>query len=198
MKKKILTLSLVAVAILILVSFTGVVGYQTTKSSTIATASPLFTVRSSRAIDEESKDFTCDYVGKGEENEVLFPLRDRELSFIYLAIKKLDKMDVEMIKSRFQQNNLLYLEKLIGNENLNELMDSLYQIRKNPKEIINNLNDWLDNPMIQPFTIYRPLYLLIILFFMLVIGLWIPFMSLYAGVTCDPCCYIPLPDTLGI
>ena len=77
-------------------------------------------------------------------------------------------------------------------------MDSLYQIRKNPNEIINNLNDWLDNPMIQPFTVYRFFYLLIILFFMLVIALWIPFMSLYAGVTCDPCCYIQLPDTLGI
>ena len=58
MNKKILMGSIVSVAILILVSFTGVVGYQTTKSSTIARASPLFTVRSNRAIDKESKDFT--------------------------------------------------------------------------------------------------------------------------------------------
>jgi len=53
MNKKILIGSIIAVAILVLVSFTGVVGYQTTKSSTIARASPLFAVRSSRAIDEE-------------------------------------------------------------------------------------------------------------------------------------------------
>ena len=72
MEKKILLGSIIAVVILVLVSFTGVVGYQTTKSSTIARASPLFSVRSQRAIDEESKDLTCDYVGKGEA--VSFPL----------------------------------------------------------------------------------------------------------------------------
>jgi len=44
MNKKILIGSLVAVSILVLVSFTGVVGYQTTKSSTIAKASPLFRI----------------------------------------------------------------------------------------------------------------------------------------------------------
>ena len=61
MRKKLLLGSIIAVVILILVSFTGVVGYQTTKSSTIARASPLFSVRSKRAIDEEIKDLTCDY-----------------------------------------------------------------------------------------------------------------------------------------
>jgi len=66
MNKKILIGSIIAVVILVLVSFTGVVGYQTTKSSTIAKASPLFTVRSSRAIDEESEDLSCDYIGKGK------------------------------------------------------------------------------------------------------------------------------------
>ena len=56
MNKKILIGNIIAVAILVLVSFTGVIGYQTTKSSTIARASPLFAVRSNRAIDEERKD----------------------------------------------------------------------------------------------------------------------------------------------
>ena len=48
MNKKILIGSIIAVVILVLVSFTGVVGYQTTKSSTIARASPLFKVRTNR------------------------------------------------------------------------------------------------------------------------------------------------------
>jgi len=56
MNKKILIGSIIADVILVMVSFTGVVGYQTTKSSTIVKASPLFTVRSCRAIDEDSKD----------------------------------------------------------------------------------------------------------------------------------------------
>ena len=74
MKNKILIGSIVAVVILVLVSFTGVVGYQTTKSSTIARASPLFSVRSKRAINEESKDLTRRYVGMG--NTLQFPKRD--------------------------------------------------------------------------------------------------------------------------
>ena len=47
------------------------------KSSTIARASPLFAVRSSRAIDEESNDIVCDYVGKGKEITILLPTRDK-------------------------------------------------------------------------------------------------------------------------
>ena len=42
-----------------MVSFSSVVGYQTTKSSAIAKASPLFTIRTSRAIDEESNECNC-------------------------------------------------------------------------------------------------------------------------------------------
>ena len=78
MKNKILIGSIIAVTILILMSFTGVVGHQTT-SSTIAKASPLFTVRSNRAIGEESKVIDCNYVSKG--NKLSFPnLNDRTIS----------------------------------------------------------------------------------------------------------------------
>ena len=59
MNNKILIGSIIAVVILVLVSFTGVVGYQTTKFSTIAKASPLFSVRTQRAIDKESRGLTC-------------------------------------------------------------------------------------------------------------------------------------------
>ena len=76
MKKKILIGSIIAVAILVLVSFTGVVGYQTTKSSTIANASPLFTVRSCRAIDINSNDVTSNYIGKGTDDSINIPTRD--------------------------------------------------------------------------------------------------------------------------
>ena len=61
MNNKILLGSIIAVIILVLVSFTGVVGYQTT-SSAIAKASPLFTVRTQRATDKESKDIACGYI----------------------------------------------------------------------------------------------------------------------------------------
>ena len=95
MNKKILIGSLVAVAILVLVSFTGVVGYQTTKSSTIAKASPLFTVRSSRAIDEESKDIACDFIGKGEDNFLSIPKRDEKKVLLQRFINRIRKMNDE-------------------------------------------------------------------------------------------------------
>ena len=55
MEYRILLGSIIAVVILVLVSFTGVVGYQTTKSSVIAKASPLFSIRSKRAIGQEQR-----------------------------------------------------------------------------------------------------------------------------------------------
>jgi len=95
MNKKILIGSIIAVAILVLVSFTGVVGYQTTKSSTIARASPLFTVRSSRAIDEESKDLSCDYVGKGEETSIQFSTSNSRSKQLQKVIDVIGRMDDE-------------------------------------------------------------------------------------------------------
>jgi len=92
MNKKILIGSIIAVVILVLVSFTGVVGYQTTKS-TIARASPLFSVRSSRAIDEESRDLTCDYIGKGEEITIPLLKRDNKTFLLQQIIDRISKMD---------------------------------------------------------------------------------------------------------
>ena len=93
MNKKILIGSLVAVVIIILVSFTGVVGYQTTKSSNIARASPLFAVRSSRAIDEESKGLICDYVGKGEEISISVPTFNSRNTQMQKVIDRISQMD---------------------------------------------------------------------------------------------------------
>jgi len=98
MNKKILIGSLVAVVILILVSFTGVVGYQTTKSSNIAKASPLFTVRTSRAIDEESKGLSCDYVGKGEDITISLPTYNNRNTQLQKVIDVISKMDDTIFK----------------------------------------------------------------------------------------------------
>ena len=54
MNKKILIGSIIAVAILIGISFISVVGYNSVESN--AKASPLFNIRTQRAIDGERKD----------------------------------------------------------------------------------------------------------------------------------------------
>ena len=93
MNKKLLIGSIIAVVILVMVSFTGVVGYQTTKSSTIARASPLFSVRSSRAIDEESKELSCEYVGKGKPTLITIPKRDDKTALNQKVLEMICAMD---------------------------------------------------------------------------------------------------------
>ena len=141
MKRKILIGSIIAVVILILVSFTGVVGYQTTKSSTIAKTSPLFTVRSSRAIDEESKGLSCDYVGKGREIVLSFPKRDSKQLLLDKLINRISKMDdksfnrfVKIVIANINQNNKIN-DVEVSNE---EIAVMLSQLRDNSEVIKNN------------------------------------------------------------
>ncbi|MCK5261362.1 MAG: hypothetical protein KAJ44_04205 [Thermoplasmatales archaeon] len=140
MNKKILIGSIIAVVILVLVSFTGVVGYQTTKSSTIAKASPLFSVRSKRAIDEESKDLTCDYVGKGEESVLSIPKRDDKKVLQQKFIDSISKMDDKTFK-RFL--NLIINQMQKNDEyddvNINEVITAIHQLRDNPDRISLNV-----------------------------------------------------------
>ena len=131
MNKKILLGSIIAVAILVLVSFTGVVGYQTTKS-TIAKASPLFSVRSSRAIDEESRDLTCDYVGKGEEINIPIPKRNTNGNLLIHALNRIKKVDRDKIQR--------VLENIMNNQDFYDMEVILTQLRTNPL-IMNYINN---------------------------------------------------------
>ncbi|MCK5261240.1 MAG: hypothetical protein KAJ44_03590, partial [Thermoplasmatales archaeon] len=123
------------------------VGYQTTKSSTIARASPLFTVRSKRAIDEESKGLTCDYVGKGQGSKIFLPSPDDKITLIRKFIDKIAIMDdktfrwfLTSILSRINYNDR------IKDENFIEVMLSLQYIRYNPEDLIDYLNNINNKP----------------------------------------------------
>jgi hypothetical protein len=135
MKKKILIGSIIAICILIGVSFTSVVGYRSIDSD--VNASPLFNIRSSRAIDEESEDLTSDYVGKNNDIIIAFPDSDnRNTQYkIRKAIAIINRMDVVQ---------LLLLGNVItqrfGRE-LNEIeLDGyeLLQFVKNNPQLVNN------------------------------------------------------------
>ncbi|UCF12301.1 MAG: hypothetical protein JSW06_09710 [Thermoplasmatales archaeon] len=95
MNKKILICSIISVIILILVSFTSVIGYRSISSD--VKESPLFTVRTSRAINKESNDLRCYYFGKGEEYDLSIPKRDIETSRIQKVLDIISKMnDIEI------------------------------------------------------------------------------------------------------
>lgn len=130
MKKKMIIGSIIAVVILVLVSFTGVVGYQTIQSSSIAKASPLFKVRTNRAIGEDSKDITCKYIGKGYT--LPFPERDDRALIVKKVIDRISKMDDETFERfiAYLINNTQKDNRFIGvnpdkiREALNLLKDS--------------------------------------------------------------------------
>ncbi len=138
MNKKILIGSAIAVAILVLVSFTGVVGYQITKSSTIAKASPLFSVRSSRAIDEDSKDIACDYVGKDIVTSIIIPNRNPDLASTQRIIKYIRNLDdkeylifINSLIKRLENRGITEISRV-------EILNILNTIR-NGKEIGNKI-----------------------------------------------------------
>ncbi len=133
MNKKILLGSIIAVVILVLVSFTGVVGYQTTKSSTIARASPLFSIRSKRAIDEESKDLTSDYVGKGEESVLSIPRLDTRRALLIDRISRMDDKSYNMLLA--QTINYLTIRNQLKDKNIGKIITSIHYLRNNPEQI---------------------------------------------------------------
>ena len=136
MNNKILLGSIIAVVVLVLVSFTGVVGYQTTKSSTIARASPLFSVRSSRAIDAERKEFTCDYVGKGEKIGIPLPKRNESNKLILKVFERLSKMDMEEQKEVMEFIIKLAQKKnYLNDEQLVEFKQLIHKIDDNHEDI---------------------------------------------------------------
>jgi hypothetical protein len=136
MNKKILIGSIIAVVILILVSFTGVVGYQTTKSSTIARASLLFSIRSKRAIDRDSRDLNCDYVGKGEESDLSIPKRDDRAVLIKKAIDSIRFMDDKTFEKVIASIiNHAQQDKRFNGVNPDRIREALNQIRNSDKPI---------------------------------------------------------------
>ena len=132
MNKKKLIGSIIAVAVLIGVSFTSVVGYRSVDSD--VKASPLFNIRSSRAIDEENQGLVCEYVGKGEDINLLIPDRDAEIEKIRRIIEIIQELDdepfkniVDLIINRIQKNEfndvksddvILALNKLRNHQDL--------------------------------------------------------------------------------
>ena len=134
MNKKILIGSIITVAILISVSFTSVIGYRYVESN--LKPSPLFAVRSSRAIDGDSKDFTCDYVGKGEETTIHFPASNSRNTQLQKVIEVIDGIDKETF-NKFVNFLINRQGKRVKEENIPEIVKALNWLNINPDKIKN-------------------------------------------------------------
>jgi len=156
MNTKILVGSIGAVAILILVSFTNVVGVQSTTSGSV-NESPLFRIRTTRANSENSKDaLTSNYLGKGL-NALPFPLRDNRTALIQKVIEIIEKMD-EKAMFAFIAMNIARMN--IGNQrkdiSILEIFTALNQLKSNRDILTNYIDDIKNNNAPRPFTFAGP------------------------------------------
>jgi hypothetical protein len=168
MKTKILLGTIGAVAILILVSFTNVIGVESTTSNSI-NDSPLFSIRTKKAINQASKTvLTSDYLGKGL-NAIQFPLRDNRTGLIQKAIEIIEKMD-EKEFNLFQNLILSHFskEKNIKNIDIINLL-TLLKLRYIPKELEIKQFDMIGNK-----TKYPPTFAMYDETCLLTIGNWFP------------------------
>jgi hypothetical protein len=133
MKKKIFIGVIIAVVILVLVSFTGVVGYSSVKSNSVK-VSPLFKVRTNRAIGEESKDISCKYVGKGIT--LPFPERDDRAIMVQKVIDRVRKMDDKTFE-KFIAYIIHHVQKdkRFNGENTEEIRETFNLLRISDKPI---------------------------------------------------------------
>ena len=119
--------------VIITTSFAAAVGFQTVKSNS-AINSPLFVVRSKRAVDEENKVLTCKYVGKGIT--LPFPKWDDKTIMIQKVIDRISKMDdktfekfiVHIIDSAKKNNRFIGV-------NPDRIREAFYLLRFNDKLI---------------------------------------------------------------
>jgi len=134
MNTKILIGSIGVVAILILVSFTNVVGVQSTTSDSISN-SPLFNIRTQKAINQGSKTvLTSNYLGKGL-NALPFPLRDNNEG-IQKVIERIRTMDDSTFK-RFVSNavNQIKHKDNLKDIDIIEFINGLHQLRESKQNI---------------------------------------------------------------
>ncbi len=139
MDKKLLIGSIIAAAILIGVSFTSVVGYNNVKSD--FKVSPLFDIRTNRAIEEDIRNtLTTNYIGK--ENKVvipfLIPTRATINQNIMQKIKETDDNVFEKLLA-FIIQQIHYSDKIPP-----EILEAIYVIKDETNKEMHRENAKLD------------------------------------------------------
>lgn len=132
MNKKILIGSIIAVVILVLVSFTSVVGYSSVKSDS-KVLSPLFGIRTNKANNKKKNAITCDFINKGKAIKLLFPKRPEKVKLVVNFIDYMNRLNEKSLDrvSDIFYNGLHDENKVnIDRENIRE---AIYFISENPE-----------------------------------------------------------------
>jgi len=134
-KNPLIGASIVAVVLLVLGSLTNVVGYQTVQSSAV-NESPLFSVRTQKATNQQQNIITSQYLGKEKGNLLQIPTRDNRTELLKRAIEYISEMDdntfeqfTELCIQRVRQDNT------ISNTDFDNIVLMLHQLRTKPETI---------------------------------------------------------------
>jgi len=134
MNTKILLGSIGAVTILILVSFTNVIGVQSTTSGSV-NESPLFRIRTQNAIhkNEENK-IISEYLGKGKNSDIMISKRGDTLEKVQEVINRIKLMDDDTF-NKFVNTVVYEMSRQEKNYALdvNKIAYELYQLRTTSK-----------------------------------------------------------------
>jgi hypothetical protein len=128
--------TLVAAA-LVLVSFSSVVGFQTMQADA---ASPLFTIRSTRAVEKESARLDREYIGEDQQTSLQFPERDGRMDSIDLIIESVRRMDdASLRRFAFLVYSHLRLAGDAKGFDSQEVTSLLLQIRSSPDRVVKDI-----------------------------------------------------------
>jgi protocatechuate 3,4-dioxygenase beta subunit len=108
---------IIAMVLVVLGSLTNVIGYQTVKSPTM-NESPLFSLRTKRAIHQESGNtINSKFLGKDNENILQFPIRESNTILIRNFIEKI----IEMENKELNRSQSLVISDIYGDKSYNNI-----------------------------------------------------------------------------
>ncbi|MBE3122633.1 MAG: hypothetical protein IMZ58_10580 [Thermoplasmata archaeon] len=148
-KKPLVLVSICAVVLLVLGSLSTVVGYQSVKSTGISD-SPLFSIRTRKATNQQQNILLPEYLGKGNGNLLQFPFRDNNTELLKNIFKSIKKMD----DATFQRFLVLLRQCLKETTSLNKMQ--LLEINEVLTEIRKQADIRLLSPSQEPPTLIPP------------------------------------------
>jgi hypothetical protein len=141
MNTKILVGSIGAVVILILVSFTTVVGVQSTPSGSM-NISPLFEYRTKNAIKKTQDVFHSRYIGMGDGINIPLSGKDERVKLVLTFIENIIQMDENTFSTLLVYCiNHLTKDSTFKNTNIAEIISGLRNLRKNPESILSQITN---------------------------------------------------------
>ena len=129
-----------AAIIIVLASFTSVIGEQKRHSSGM-NDSPLFSIRVKRAIKEENKDaITLNYLGKENRVSLSFPQRDDKMEQAEKVIYLISRMSEDTFHTYVTVvSNKLYLSNQVKKEDIPKIAEAFHYIKDNPDKVKSSL-----------------------------------------------------------